>query len=290
MVLGDGIRRNISTIPEEEQIRFRDAILKLHTDKSYPDGVSHWFKQDQIHQATHVHGGPAFLPWHRYLINEFEKLLRKVAPELSLHYWDFKENPEDIKLLGPNGIMGDSHGLLKTPWHIIHNKGVLEGSRDKTQNPADPPQSVSLNLNMFFQMPQDEAIVEVGDDDEEVNQWFLFRGELEGWHGTAHSALGGNIGSAHQAFEHPMVFLLHSNIDRLWAKWQLKPGKDWRLDPERIYGFESTHPEITENMEPWAGGTSHPEQKMRPWGSDFPAEMVTSKDPSIVTNVPKYDK
>jgi hypothetical protein len=289
MALGDGIRRNISTLPEEEQIRFRDAILKLHTDKCYPDGVSYWFKQDQIHQVTHVHNGSAFLPWHRYLINDFEKLLREVDPELSLHYWDFKENPEDIKLVGPNGIMGDSHGLLKAPWDIIHNKGVFEGSRNQTENPADPPQSVGLNVNMSFQFPQDEAIVDFGDDDEEVHQWFLFRGELEGWHGAAHGVLGGTIGSSHQAFEHPMVYLLHSNVDRLWAKWQLKPGKDWRLDPERIYGIESNDPLIIENMEPWAGGTVHPKQKMRPWGSDVPAEMITSKDPSIVTNVPKYD-
>lgn len=33
-------------------------------DKPFVCGVSYWFKQDEIHQATHVHGGPAFLSWH----------------------------------------------------------------------------------------------------------------------------------------------------------------------------------------------------------------------------------
>jgi hypothetical protein len=28
-------------------------------------GVSWWSKQDEIHQATYVHRGPEFLPWHR---------------------------------------------------------------------------------------------------------------------------------------------------------------------------------------------------------------------------------
>jgi hypothetical protein len=38
-------------------------------------------------------------------------------------------------------------------------------------------------------------------------------------------------------------------------------------------------------MEPWAGGISHPEQKMRPWGQDigWPRILKNSKDPSIVS-------
>ena len=73
MAIGDGIRRNIATISQAERDRFRDAILQLDMTKIYPDGVSYWDKQDQIHQATHVHGGPSFLPWHRELCNRFEK-------------------------------------------------------------------------------------------------------------------------------------------------------------------------------------------------------------------------
>jgi hypothetical protein len=289
MISGDGVRRNISTISEEEQIRFRNAILKLHQDKFYPDGVSHWFKQDQIHQATHVHGGPAFLPWHRNLLNKFEELLRKVEPEISLHYWDWKQDPANINLLGPNGLMGASHGMLKSPFDILHNNGIFAGSRDETQNPVDPPQSVTRDLNMSIQFPVDEFIVDIADSEDEVNQWHLFRLELEDWHNNAHGVIGGNLLSGHRSFEDPFVFLLHSNIDRIWAKWQLKPGKDWRRDAEKIYGFESDHPQLNEILEPWGGGGTDPTQKIRPWGSDFPAETVTSKDISIINNVPEYD-
>jgi Common central domain of tyrosinase len=48
--------------------------------------VSWWFKQDEVHQATHVHRGPEFLPWHREFTNRFEELLRQINPQLSLHY------------------------------------------------------------------------------------------------------------------------------------------------------------------------------------------------------------
>ena len=100
MTLGDGIRRNIMAVSAAEQQRFISAIIQLN-QRSFPGsrtdfpagGVSYWFKQDEIHQATHVHGGPAFLPWHRELCNRFEDMLRLVDPALSLHYWDWNQDP-----------------------------------------------------------------------------------------------------------------------------------------------------------------------------------------------------
>ena len=72
------LRKNIINIQESERNILRDAFIALNTneeflfsgdrnDKPFPGGVSYWFKQDEIHQATHVHGGPAFLTWHRAL-------------------------------------------------------------------------------------------------------------------------------------------------------------------------------------------------------------------------------
>jgi hypothetical protein len=73
MALGDGIRRNIAHVDPTERALLRAAIIEMHTNPLYrypgsrgdtpPGGVSWWFKQDEIHQATHVHGGPEFVPW-----------------------------------------------------------------------------------------------------------------------------------------------------------------------------------------------------------------------------------
>ena len=108
MALGDGIRRNIKTVDPAERAMLRDAIKELN-NRHYPGnrgdmppgGVSWWFKQDEIHQATHVHGGPEFLPWHREITNRFEALLREINPQLSLHYWDFKEDPRALPQCEP---------------------------------------------------------------------------------------------------------------------------------------------------------------------------------------------
>src|SRR5437773_7194848 len=98
MPLGDGIRGNVATISQQERDRLRDAILQLDTAEIYPDGVTYWDKQEDIHKNAHaggqdVHGGPAFLPWHRDICNRFEGLIREVDPGLSLHYWDWTTDP-----------------------------------------------------------------------------------------------------------------------------------------------------------------------------------------------------
>src|SRR6266568_4257971 len=134
MTLGDGIRRNISAVSPQERNRFRDAIIALNS-RLFPGsrtdfpagGVSHWFKQDEIHQSTHVHGGPAFLPWHRELCNRFEAMLREVDPDLSLHYWDWTTDPHS---LFSAAFMGSASGDAGEPW-------LSAGFYDPTPNVAD---------------------------------------------------------------------------------------------------------------------------------------------------------
>ena len=74
MAIGDGIRRNVAKISATERYRLMYAFLALDTAKFYPDGVSYWDKQEDVHKNAHaagqdVHVGPAFLPWHRELCN-----------------------------------------------------------------------------------------------------------------------------------------------------------------------------------------------------------------------------
>jgi hypothetical protein len=98
VTLGDGIRRDVATVSQAERDLLLDAFLKIDTQKAFPDGVSYWDKQEDIHKNAHfagvdVHRGPAFIPWHRVIVNRLEALLREVHPEISLHYWDWTTDP-----------------------------------------------------------------------------------------------------------------------------------------------------------------------------------------------------
>lgn len=278
-------------ISQAERDSFRDAILALDAT-FYPDGVSFWDKQDAIHQATHVHGGPAFVPWHRELCNRFEALLRRADPSVSLHYWDWTTDPRQspdgsggFVNLFSSDFMGSSSGRAGIPLDTLDNNGVAAGSRDVTGNPADPPQEITRSLSVGpAGLPADPTIVAAGDALPQAQQWQAFRMALEGAHNSAHGYVGGTIGGAHSAFEDPFVFLLHSNVDRLWASWQRMPGHAWRLDPGLVYGNETSDPAILEMMEPWAGTAG-----LRPWAApDNQVLAKDSRDPSVVAP-PEYD-
>ena len=73
---------------------------------------------------------------------------------------------------------------------------------------------------------------------------------------TIHGYIGGDIGGQHGAFEDPFVFLLHSNVDRLFAMWQAEAGESWRLDESQVYGDQSNTNDsegILQTFQPWDG-------------------------------------
>jgi peptidoglycan hydrolase-like protein with peptidoglycan-binding domain len=294
--VGPIIRRNIAKVSQAERDKLRNAILELD-QRSYPDGVSFWDKQDQIHQATHVHGGPAFIPWHRELVNRYEALLRQIDPTVALHYWDWQTDPRkspdgaggtvNLFSTGPNGFMGSASGRAGPPLDGLDNGGSFPRSRDDTGNPADPPREIRRNIGAGASaLDPDATVLAAGNGLPEAEQWQAVREAIEDAHDTAHIYFGpgSNIFDRHAAFEDPFVFLLHSNVDRLWAKWQREPGQEWRLDPARVYGDEGTDPRILENLEPWAGGTG-----TRPWAPpDNQQQIKNCKHPTIV-EPPRYE-
>jgi len=286
MTLGDGIRRNVAQISAEERARLRDAFIALDTVKVYPDGVTFWDKQEDIHKAAHaggqdVHAGPGFLPWHRELCNRLEALLRQVDPALSLHYWDWTTDPT----VGSNGgvplfttdFLGQAHGDAGPP---LQNFESTEGAelgdghnvvwRDVSPGPPPISSDVSITTN--------------GDAMAEADQFVQMNAALQGAHNTAHGYIGGTLAFQHYSFHDPVVFLLHSNTDRLFAMWQTAAGKAWRLDPDRVYGSVGNALAIVSNLEPWAGG-----EGLRPWAPPDDQQVAKNcKHPSVVIP-PRYD-
>jgi hypothetical protein len=307
MALGDGIRRNIASVDPAERVMLRNALIELNKhlypgnriDTPAPGGVTWWFKQDEIHQATHVHGGPEFLPWHREIVNRLEELLRQINPQLSLHYWNWTQDPRAIPnaYLGGGitgtlnlftsdfmGYGGSTSAAIGEPW--LSADYYVPGAildRDATGNPADPPRTVLRKVSGSpATKAQDQAIVAAGD-------FSTMRKLLEAVHDAMHGFV--NMGGVHISFRDPFVFLLHSNVDRLFALWQVQ--SDQRFDPNHVYDPESGDAELNGNIEPWSTGhsvdTFGDEHFTRPWyAPENQGVPKTYKHPSVVTP-PRYD-
>jgi Common central domain of tyrosinase len=325
MVLGDGIRRNIAMVDPKERALLIDAFIELNKrfyngtrDEHPPGGVSWWFKQDEIHQATHVHHGPQFLPWHRVIVNRMEDLLRQIHPQLSLHYWDWTQDPRaipnanlgtdvppgNLNLFTPDfmGYGGTEKKEIGEPWL---KAGYYEPGarfvRDITRNPADPPHLVTRAVSGSpTTKTKDDKILGFEDyagmRNSDNNDGHNFDG-LEASHDNMHNFV--SMGGVHISFRDPFVFLLHSNVDRLFARWQTDPAHRERLDPTKVYGTESDgdipvpdgRPQnLNDNVEPWSTGTSFDGlHDTRPWfAPENEGKKFTYKDPSVVSQ-PLYD-
>ncbi len=264
MALGDGIRRNIASVDPSERAMLRDALIELNKryfpgsrEDSPPGRVTWWFKQDEIHQATHVHHGPEFLPWHREIVNRLEEMLRQINPQLSLHYWDWTQDPRSIPNANLGGgtvgnldlfndqFMGAKNGSIGEPWlsagYYVPGAANYRSTNPfdpVNKNPADPPREVVRVVGGIGSSPESVA----NDINAILNKldYAAMRSQIDGLeaaHDRAHGFV--NMGGQHTSFRDPFVFLLHSNVDRLFARWQTDPVHPERLKPETVYGSES---------------------------------------------------
>lgn len=292
------VRRNFAHLTDTERTAYIQAVLEADAH-AFSDGVSYWDKQDQIHQSTHNHGGNSFIPWHRELVNRYEKLLQQSNPDIALHYWDWTEDPTAADDgqggtvdMSDTAFFGSFQGQFDGALASLHNGGTLAGSRDDTGDPADPPQSVTRSKTPGTPViATDATILASGNGLAQASQWSAFRVALENAHDSTHGYIGGDIGGAHQAFEDPFVFMLHSNVDRLFAMWQTQPGQDWRLDPNQVYGDQSnTNDEtgILHPLQPW-DGTVEFGAPIAPWtGGSSDIVSKTCRDVTVV-RPPCYD-
>lgn len=270
-------RKNAATATDAERDAYRQAILDVDTTAllQFGDGVSFWEKQDVVHELgpSNRHGSPAFLPWHREFINRYEVLLQEANPTVKLLYWDWATDPEnstggfnffttDFMGASGRGTGGTSIGLPFIP-------------------PLSPP-AITRNLNNSTTPPadSDSTILSTG-----AYQFFAPALESCPNHDCTHGYIGGggNMSFIPSAAEDPFFFLLHTNVDRLWAQWQRAALS--RQDPATAYDSNSSNANITTNLAPWNGtGTS-----IYPWTAAGGYAVAKSARHRSVVSPPIYD-
>lgn len=88
-------------------------------------------------------------------------------------------------------------------------------------------------------------------------------------HGFAHTSFNGFIDNPSTAPKDPLFFLLHCNVDRLWAKWQQRNNL---FDPSKAAAFfvapggNRIGHNLSDTMWPWNGSTTTPRPSTPPPG------------------------
>jgi tyrosinase len=100
-------------------------------------------------------------------------------------------------------------------------------------------------------------------------------------HGWAHTSFGGYIFDPATAPRDPLFFLLHCNVDRLWAKWQRKYG---RFNPATAASYDSSSTRVghrlPDTMWPWNGVTGGTRPPTAPGGPMAASPSVSAPGPA----------
>lgn len=260
------IRKNANTLTPGERDRLVSAFAKLNNQ-----GAGRFTDFRDMHtnvSSPQAHGAPGFLPWHRAYLLDLERELQAIDPSVSLPYWRFDQPAPNIftpEFFGVSNALGTVQFSPTNPLQFWRTDGVQGINRRPFFNTAGAPPGLRTEAQTLA----------LG------NQYPAFR-TLEGNpHGSAHTSFGGSISSIQTAARDPLFFLLHCNVDRLWAKWQRQFG---RFDPAVVASYDSNPANpighrLPDTMWPWNGVTGAPRPPTAPGGALAASPCVSAPGP-----------
>jgi tyrosinase len=256
------IRKNANSLTPGERDRFVAAFAQLNNQ-----GAGRFAAFRDMHtnvSSPQAHGAPAFLPWHRAYLLDLERELQAVDPSVSLHYWRFDQASPNIFTRDFLGVSNDIGTVQFSPNNPLQF-WVTDGVQGINRRPFFPTNSAPPGLRTEAQT------IALG------TTYPAFRTMEGNPHGSAHVSFGGSISSIPTAARDPLFFLLHCNVDRLWAKWQRQNN---RFNPAQAASYDSGANPIGHNlpdtMWPWNGITGPPRPPTAPGGTMAPSPSVTA--------------
>ena len=247
------IRKNANTLTPGERDRFIAAFAQLNNQ-----GLGRFADFRDMHtnvSSPQAHGAPGFLPWHRAYLLDLERELQAIDPSIALHYWRFDQASPGIftgDFLGVSDNIGTVSFSPTNPLQFW----VTDGVQGINRRPFFPTNTAPPGLRTEAQT------IALG------AAYPAFRTMEGNPHGSAHVSFGGSISSIPTAARDPLFFMLHCNVDRLWAKWQRQNN---RFNPATAASYDGNANPIGHNlpdtMWPWNGITGAPRPPTAPGGT-----------------------
>lgn len=248
------IRKDANDLSEKARNDFLEALAFLNGIGEFPAAGAGRGIYVTDFVGMHVdgaydigHGDSHFLPWHRLYLLDLERLLQKVNPAVTLPYWRFDKTAEQLfteDFMGateqiPNNTpftQGWSDKLARfssanpiSGWKIGEVNGIRRAAYFDTINERAfglPAEATPDPDDTAFKLINEIATLTLGGADSPA-MGTRRRGTQDGFsemegtpHGAAHTSFNGPINAVPVAPRDPLFFLLHCNVDRIWALWQ----------------------------------------------------------------------
>jgi tyrosinase len=245
------VRKNANKLTPGERDRFIAAFAKLNNQ-----GLGRFQDFRIVHTdmtSPQAHFRPGFLPWHRAYLLDLERELQLIDPSVALHYWRFDQPAPNVFTLDFMGVADPSTGTLgfsaSNPLRFWATDGIPGINRTPRFNTATEA------AHDVIAVISEAATLAIGGAS---HTYRAFRGMENNPHGAAHVSFGGSIHDIDTAAKDPLFFMLHCNVDRLWAKWQKQFS---RFNPTVTAAYDSANAldpghHLGDTMWPWNGITS----------------------------------
>jgi tyrosinase len=253
------IRKNANALTAAERDRFIAAFATFNDEGR---GRFADFRNAHTNAGSpQAHGNHGFLSWHRAFMLDLERELQAIDPSVTLPYWKWDDPAPNLftrHFIGVADALGavefDSANRFST-WATDGVVGVTRRPRFNTTTEAALAMNEVDTLNL-------------GDPGDLFSNFTSLEGDP---HGSAHTSFVGLISSIDTAARDPLFFLLHCNVDRLWAKWQ---WVNRRFDANDAATYEFRTPGATDighnlddTMWPWNGITGGARPPTAPGGT-----------------------
>lgn len=261
------VRKDADTLTTSERDSFLRALAKLNNQ-----GLGLYQSYRNAHEENtldEAHGFDGFWPWHRAYLLDLERELQNIDPSVALPYWRFNEVATNLftrEFLGESDVTTQPPIQVAAParfspsnplglWSVDGRSGIFRqpSFRPATQRPHGASPTGQL---------RSEAVVTGF-----TGTYGSLRPQFEqNPHGSAHISFSGDVMLPATAPRDPLFFLLHCNVDRLWATWQWLQRRGDPTD-STAYRFQgafgqSGSTRIGHNREdtmwPWNGVTGGP--------------------------------
>lgn len=254
------IRKNAQTLSAPERDRFLAALgtLNAQGQGAYKDFRDMHTKDS----SREIHGNPSFLPWHRAYVLDLERALQAIDATVAVPYWRFDQAAPSVFTQDFMGEYDDDSDLVVfRPGHALEH-WATDVQVGVTRRPL-------FNLNRAPNVLTEARTIALGGS---RNLFAGFRGMEDNPHGYAHTSFDGPIDNIFISVGDPLFFMLHANVDRLWAKWQWVKHRQNPSDRD-AYDPQPRH-DLADTLWPWDGIWGSPRPPSAP-GGPFPDSTLT---------------